>query len=47
MMLSNAEKEHQHWELIKKIWPQRKPVRRLRPAEFNPIIEELARTHCG
>jgi hypothetical protein len=47
MMLSNAEKEHQHWELIKKIWQQWEPARRLRPAEFNLIIEELARTHRG
>lgn len=31
---------------ILKIWPDREPVRRLRPDEFNPIIEQLARTHC-
>lgn len=29
---------------VLKIWPDREPVRRLRPAEFNPIIQELART---
>lgn len=32
---------------ILKVWPTRGAVRRLRPAEFNPIIEELARSHCG
>ena len=31
---------------ILKIWPEREPVRRLRPDEFNPIIEKLATTHC-
>lgn len=31
---------------ILKIWPNRKPIRQLRPAEFNPIIQELARAHC-
>ncbi len=32
---------------ILKIWSDREPVRRLRPNDFNPIIEQLARTHCG
>lgn len=32
---------------ILKIWPEREPVRRLRPDEFNPIIGALARAHCG
>jgi hypothetical protein len=32
---------------ILKIWPERERVRRLRPAEFNPIIAKLARAHCG
>ena len=31
---------------ILKIWPAREPVRRLRPDEFNPIIEKLATSHC-
>ena len=31
---------------ILKIWPERQPVCQLRPDEFNPIIEELATTHC-
>ena len=32
---------------ILKIWPQREPVQRLRPDEFNSIVDQLARTHCG
>ena len=31
---------------ILKFWPEREPVRRLRPDEFNPIIEKLATSHC-
>jgi hypothetical protein len=31
---------------ILKVWPRREPVRRLRPDEFNLIIEALARSHC-
>src|SRR4051794_35876180 len=31
---------------ILKVWPTRAPVERLRPAEFNPIIERLATGHC-
>ena len=31
---------------ILKVWPEREPVRRLRPEEFNPILEKLATTHC-
>ncbi len=31
---------------ILKIWPEREAIHRLRPAEFNPIIEALATTHC-
>ena len=31
---------------ILKVWPQREPVRRLRPDEFNPILTALARAHC-
>ena len=32
---------------ILKVWPEREPVRRLRPDEFNPILEKLATTHCN
>ena len=31
---------------ILRIWPQREDICQLRPDEFNPIIEELTRTHC-
>jgi hypothetical protein len=31
---------------ILKVWPSRVPAERLRPAEFNPIIERLATEHC-
>jgi len=31
---------------ILKIWPEREPIQRLRPDEFNPIIAALARSHC-
>ena len=29
-----------------KVWPERELVRRLRPDEFNPILEQLAMNHC-
>lgn len=32
---------------ILKVWPEREPVQRLRPDEFNPIVGEFARAHCG
>lgn len=32
---------------ILKIWPEREPVQRLRPDEFNALIKELAQKHCG
>jgi hypothetical protein len=32
---------------ILKVWPEREPVRRMRPDEFNPIVEQLAQAHCG
>ena len=28
------------------IWPAREPMQRLRPAEFNPIIDKLTVQHC-
>ena len=31
---------------IIKVWPEREPVQRLRPDEFNPMIDELVATHC-
>jgi hypothetical protein len=31
---------------ILKIWPDREPMRRLRPKEFNPLIDELLARHC-
>lgn len=31
---------------ILKVWPEREPIRRLRPDEFNPIIDQLAWAHC-
>ena len=31
---------------ILKIWPEREFMGRLRPDEFNPLIEKLATTHC-
>jgi hypothetical protein len=31
---------------ILKVWPTRASVERLRPAEFNPVIEQLATEHC-
>src|SRR3954447_4115063 len=31
---------------ILQVWPTRAPVERLRPAEFNPVIERLATGHC-
>ena len=31
---------------ILKVWPTHEPVRRLRPDEFNPIIDALAHAHC-
>jgi hypothetical protein len=32
---------------IVKIWPQREPLQRLRPAEFNPLLDPLIQGHCG
>jgi hypothetical protein len=32
---------------ILKVWPAREPLKRLRPAEFNPILDRLAASHCG
>jgi hypothetical protein len=32
---------------ILKIWPEREAMQRLRPDEFNPLLNELARAHCA
>jgi hypothetical protein len=32
---------------ILKVWPQREPMQRLRPAEFNPMLDRLADESCG
>lgn len=31
---------------ILQVWPTRAPVQRLRPEEFNPLVEALAQAHC-
>ena len=31
---------------ILKIWPQREPMQRLRPDEFNPLLDPLIQGHC-
>jgi hypothetical protein len=32
---------------VLKVWPEREPIRRLRPAQFNPICERLVAEHCS
>jgi hypothetical protein len=32
---------------ILKIWPEREAMQRLRPDEFNPLLDQLAQTHCA
>ena len=32
---------------ILKIWPDREAMQRLRPEQFNPIVDELAAQHCN
>ncbi len=32
---------------VLKIWPEREPMRCMRPSEFNPILAILAKAHCG
>jgi hypothetical protein len=29
-----------------KVWPTREPIQRLPPAQFNPLVDELATRHC-
>ena len=31
---------------IMKVWPDRGPVQRLRPAEFNPLLDRFVAGHC-
>ena len=31
---------------ILQVWPTRKPLQRLTPAQFNPRLERLAASHC-
>jgi hypothetical protein len=32
---------------ILKIWPEREPMQRLRSDAFNPLLDQLAQTHCS
>jgi len=32
---------------ILKAWPEREPIRRMKPDEFNPIVEKLQESHCA
>jgi hypothetical protein len=32
---------------ILKIWPEREAMQRLRPDEFNPVLDDLAWAHCA
>ena len=32
---------------ILKVWPEREPIRRMKPDEFNPIVERLQESHCA
>jgi hypothetical protein len=32
---------------ILKVWPTRAPMQRLRPAEFNPLLERIVADHCA
>jgi hypothetical protein len=31
---------------VLKVWPTREPIQRLPPAQFNPLLDELATRHC-
>jgi len=31
---------------IMKVWPQREPMQRLRPAQFNPLLDQVISEHC-
>ncbi len=44
-----APPEHQGWDAaaqIKKIWPEREPLCRLTPDEFNLRLDRLLTKHC-
>jgi hypothetical protein len=32
---------------ILKVWPKREPMRRMRPAQFNPICDRIVAEHCS
>jgi hypothetical protein len=32
---------------VLQVWPMREPIQRLRPAQFNARVDQLARQHCG
>ena len=32
---------------VLKVWPTREPIQRLPPAQFNPLLDQLATRHCG
>jgi hypothetical protein len=32
---------------ILKVWPKREPIRRLRPAQFNPVCARVVADHCS
>ncbi len=32
---------------ILKVWPEREPICRMKPDEFNPIVEKLQESHCA
>jgi len=31
---------------VLKVWPRREPIQRLPPAQFNPLLNQLATKHC-
>ena len=44
-----APPEHQGWDAaaqIKKIWPEREPICRLTPDEFNQGLDRVLTKHC-
>ncbi len=32
---------------ILKVWPEREPISRMTPGQFNPLINKIQETHCG
>jgi hypothetical protein len=31
---------------VLKVWPEREPIQRLSPAQFNPLLDQLVTRHC-